>query len=958
MSYNAGAVVTQIKGDLRNFSANFKKAKGELKDFGEEAKRQQQNLRLIGGVLTGIATIAGVVGFKFAKMASDANETQTRFDHIFEGMEHRANKWAESFADDFNQVTSEVKDWVSGLQDTFVPMGIATEQAWDMSRALTELAVDASSFYNKNTVDVLRDIQSAMTGQHETVKKYAVIITEARMKQYALNQGWIREGEQLTENQKLMARYQLLFEGMAKAQGDYKRTQDSFANQLRETRNLLVEIGQELGQHTVPTFQTLLGIGKDLLTWFKELPPEMKRNITQLGMLTAGFAGVAGPLMIILSLLPQLKLGLIALKTSFAPFFVTGVVVAGLIAVLNRLMNIRREMNLIAKDSDEIATRAEAEEKLAAIEAEIKRQKEKYESPSGRLGISQQTINRGIPFEETEAYKNLQAEKQATKELIAEFDKREKLLEEEQKILEEMRTKRSQMLAGDITEEEYTQFLQSQIDAEKWSADIRAQMVMELESIKLKSESTITDDLESNLKERERLLTEYQNKMELLHLEGYQKTLKQIEQQRADAIAEAEAEMEEALAGSGYEEGSAEYNKIKREWEKTIKTIGNYWDELYVQELKNAKNEALAIEKNFQNQLKLIGKEGLDYELELLRQEKEAMLEQYKNAPEAFDEINKLYGAKEQEIRDKYAKEARDEQLAKDEAALQEIFNAYLENKEKTIQEWQDEYNTKVRLTEDLTDQVNELTMNRYEFQKYMIDQEYQYYAQYVEDKALLDQWYLEKLKKLEEEHYREQTENARKTRKEREAAIDEGFALASNEFIMMLFQMGYGIDEAKDAFDDFKQGVVDGLTDAIMKGKDFLQVLSNIADQIAQMIIQKGIVQPAVDWIFSSFGFAHQGAYVGPNGLQPLRLHQGVLDLQPDEIPAILQRGESVLTEEQLAKVASMGNKQVQILIQAMDSQDVMRALTKDGGEAVARAFGANWQSNGIARKIVKGGD
>ena len=39
------------------------------------------------------------------------------------------------------------------------------------------------------------------------------------------------------------------------------------------------------------------------------------------------------------------------------------------------------------------------------------------------------------------------------------------------------------------------------------------------------------------------------------------------------------------------------------------------------------------------------------------------------------------------------------------------------------------------------------------------------------------------------------------------------------------------------------------------------------------------------------------------------------------------------------------------------MDSQDVARALTKDGGNAVATALGLDYNSNGRSRKIIKGG-
>jgi hypothetical protein len=85
-----------------------------------------------------------------------------------------------------------------------------------------------------------------------------------------------------------------------------------------------------------------------------------------------------------------------------------------------------------------------------------------------------------------------------------------------------------------------------------------------------------------------------------------------------------------------------------------------------------------------------------------------------------------------------------------------------------------------------------------------------------------------------------------------------------------------------------------------------------------------------------------------------------GLPGLESDETIIKAQTGERVLSREQNAAYESgMGGSPPIILdITAMDSQDVIRALTQDGGKAVARALGLDYKKNGESRTIIKGGN
>ena len=71
----------------------------------------------------------------------------------------------------------------STVQDTFVPLGFARNEASDLSVQLTKLAVDVASFNNASDTETMRAFQSAIVGNHETVRRFGIVITEATLQQ-------------------------------------------------------------------------------------------------------------------------------------------------------------------------------------------------------------------------------------------------------------------------------------------------------------------------------------------------------------------------------------------------------------------------------------------------------------------------------------------------------------------------------------------------------------------------------------------------------------------------------------------------------------------------------------------------------------------------------------------------------------------------------------------------------
>ena len=164
---------------------------------------------------------------------------------------------------------------MASLQDTFVPLGFSRTESAKLSATLTELALDVASFNNKIDADVVRDFQSAIVGNHETVKKYGVIINEAAIEQEAIKLGLIEHKSELMEFHKVQARVNLLMEGTKDAQGDISRTSHTLTNQIKSLSSQFTKLKEALGESNEESFKFLI-------------------NLTKLGIGTAGLLSKLG----------------------------------------------------------------------------------------------------------------------------------------------------------------------------------------------------------------------------------------------------------------------------------------------------------------------------------------------------------------------------------------------------------------------------------------------------------------------------------------------------------------------------------------------------------------------------------------------------------------------------------------------------------------------------------------
>ncbi len=213
-------------------------------------------------------------------LASAADEVANKFAEVLKEERALADAFVNDLASAAGRSRTELMGFLAELQDTFVPLGFARDEARKLSQELTALAIDVGSFNNKADADVLRDFQSALVGNTETVRKYGIVITEAMVKQEALNQGL--NPNNLSGAEKAQIRYNFILRSTTDAQGDAVRTAGSFANQQKklesQTKDAKEELGRMINNALLPLIQIaneeLLPAINDIIGAFSSLETE------------------------------------------------------------------------------------------------------------------------------------------------------------------------------------------------------------------------------------------------------------------------------------------------------------------------------------------------------------------------------------------------------------------------------------------------------------------------------------------------------------------------------------------------------------------------------------------------------------------------------------------------------------------------------------------------------------
>lgn len=203
-----------------------------------------------GKVLAGAFAIKKITEFTSAclDLGSDLAEVQNVVDVAFSKMNEQVNNFAQNAVFQFGLSETMAKKYTGTFGAMAKAFGFAENEAYAMSTTLTGLAGDVASFYNITQDEAYTKLKSVFSGETETLKDLGIVMTQTALDQYALANGYGKTTSAMTEQEKVALRYAFVQQQLALAQGDFARTSDSWANQVRILKLQFDSLRASLGQ--------------------------------------------------------------------------------------------------------------------------------------------------------------------------------------------------------------------------------------------------------------------------------------------------------------------------------------------------------------------------------------------------------------------------------------------------------------------------------------------------------------------------------------------------------------------------------------------------------------------------------------------------------------------------------------------------------------------------------------
>ncbi len=137
-------------------------------------------------------------------------------------------------------------------------LGVASDSAFTMSQALTQLTYDMSSYLNISVEAANTKIQSAMSGQARAIQSVGVAIQVASLQELAYSLGIKKSVSEMTQAEKTYLRYIQLMKSTTHMQGDLARTMITPANSVRILKTQINLLGRAIGQALTPIIMEVI----------------------------------------------------------------------------------------------------------------------------------------------------------------------------------------------------------------------------------------------------------------------------------------------------------------------------------------------------------------------------------------------------------------------------------------------------------------------------------------------------------------------------------------------------------------------------------------------------------------------------------------------------------------------------------------------------------------------------
>jgi len=245
-----------------------------------------ESVKKLSNNISGLSKVLKLVNFT-AFIASCKKIGQTIFNVVnqtsqyiqkmnqFKSIMGESASTAQEFIDKAERILGLDPEQMMGSLSSFQTLtkgfGIASNEAYKMSKNLTQLAADMSSFTGESMDLALQRIKSGISGEIEPMRKWGIALDQATLQETAYALGINKRVAEMTRAQKTELAYYQIMHATQYAQGNMARTMLTPANAIRILQTEFKQLGRAIGSVFIPIALKIIPVVRAIVQVLTEL---------------------------------------------------------------------------------------------------------------------------------------------------------------------------------------------------------------------------------------------------------------------------------------------------------------------------------------------------------------------------------------------------------------------------------------------------------------------------------------------------------------------------------------------------------------------------------------------------------------------------------------------------------------------------------------------------------------
>lgn len=328
---------SRLSETIRSTLTDMDKLSAAAKDLGKKS--------VVAGAALGAALAAS------AKQAANAEGALAKFNTVFGDGSDEMQAFINELRKEMPTARGELIRMTADMQDLLVPMGLARDEAQDLTMGFTDLSNKLAAFNDVDPTEVMEAFKSGLSGSSEPLRRFGINALESSLEARALQDGLLKAGQSFKDIDPLVRdqiRAQALLSQAIANSSDailgFEENNDSFIRRWQDLQATLMELITVVGATVLPIFDAMVTaitpVVQKISEWVQN-NPQLAATLGAIALAISGILVVGGGFLILLGSLAAaaaaLGIGLIPLiaTTGAVSVAIAAVIAVGALLVAN-----------------------------------------------------------------------------------------------------------------------------------------------------------------------------------------------------------------------------------------------------------------------------------------------------------------------------------------------------------------------------------------------------------------------------------------------------------------------------------------------------------------------------------------------------------------------------------------------------------------------------------------------